>query len=1357
MNPPEDKNLETPESPSEDPPPKKLTPKKKPRPKRSIIGWVLRWGFYSLLLVILLLIGIAWGLKYFPWNQYRATIESTLTEKLNVPVKVGGILIDLPEGIHLQNVSFGDRPILFSVNELILDYDLKELFKGKLIIDHIKIDSPQVNLVSENGNWNFQPILDALETSNEPDETEPASGPISNEPSLIPFRLDLQKLEINNIRASTKIDDKLEAIISGISLLAEGQFNPENINAKINFLWQPSTNTQQSYNLFYRTTDPKEVYLRTLITTDLNLTAHGIQEGSLSGVFSLNNNFFKLGQVFPSPQIAGKLETSLNLKNETFQLADLILNIGKENSIKASGSAENILEDPKFTINLIRTRFNLEELVTLAKDFLPPLKAQGTLEINDLEANGRLKNNQIERLRLPQGEIIINKVFAEYPELNANIKNLSSKIKLNNLILKELQPKEVDAIVDIFLDEGQLGSEYRVHGLNQNLILHAEGAKLSEGNIKFHTQLQQSYVDFPEIGIIQTPLKLDGEISGNLQSGDLPKINIDLALDESLKYTVNASLKNFGKNGFTINNFLKLNFNQIAHMVPEKVFKSVGIQMLSGTSSIQTVAKGIFNENFFPSKANTQNIIKLENIETKLLNPNLKAKGLNFYLSLPAIIKHKKGIKIPELDIKGNWKQMEALDNWILGSMQLATHLKTDQFISYEGKFSPINIQHQLMAQIDNISSIEPQANISDFNIDLSTESKVISQKEFRDINLKGKISASKTQTLKKVKTGSLETNFDVKATDQNFTKSHAKTFISILSPELKQKDFNFKLDRINLQTQSQQNLKTGEVRASLINLDMLDLLHLEAKGHIKKWGDWFAINSTLSNTNIKNLYSLIPSQFKEGLEGLNVTGTLGITLIGEGRRPNEAEIKSLNFPLMLETKANLNDLRIEWPEQGLKVDSFNASTHLRSKNNQTQLKGNIDFGKVFKDGLPDNRPLEPNFKFDYLLDKWDRLEIRETQLNMDSKELDLKLNGQIEGLGNFVRGKLAPSFPEIIKAVDFALQGTTSVNAETLSPWLSGFKGKGQLNSKFNTNLIAGKNIQLNGQIDFNHLTASYKKSTSIEELHGKFFLSKNLFLDKSLLRIPSKSFSVSQKGFFRQLRDFSNFKNIVKIKSIKIGNHKISDIKLDLFYKDNRFFIENFLMKALGASIGGNLFLTQTKEGPELSFSSEFAGIDFNSLSKKSEFKKSKDSKMDGNLHLDFKIGQADSKNRVNLDQLSSKINITRIGREVLDRVLIFIDPEESKPAIVDTRSKLKLASPKKVSIELENGNISVAVWLYNKLLGGIIKAPELKRVPITRLKPFRDFAENLQALKKFQSALQYLSAKGISFDEQGNIAVY
>ena len=63
------------------------------------------------------------------------------------------------------------------------------------------------------------------------------------------------------------------------------------------------------------------------------------------------------------------------------------------------------------------------------------------------------------------------------------------------------------------------------------------------------------------------------------------------------------------------------------------------------------------------------------------------------------------------------------------------------------------------------------------------------------------------------------------------------------------------------------------------------------------------------------------------------------------------------------------------------------------------------------------------------------------------------------------------------------------------------------------------------------------------------------------------------------------------------------------------------------------------------------------------------------------------------VSLNKLLLKKEITKIGTKTLDRLLLFIDPEESKPAIVNTRAKLKFATPHRLLIYLEHGNLSPA----------------------------------------------------------------
>jgi len=200
---------------------------------------------------------------------------------------------------------------------------------------------------------------------------------------------------------------------------------------------------------------------------------------------------------------------------------------------------------------------------------------------------------------------------------------------------------------------------------------------------------------------------------------------------------------------------------------------------------------------------------------------------------------------------------------------------------------------------------------------------------------------------------------------------------------------------------------------------------------------------------------------------------------------------------------------------------------------------------------------------------------------------------------------------------------------------------------------------------------------------------------------------------------------------------------------FKDNRLMAEKFIFDVLGGTVAGNLFLIQDRQGPVLKFSTEFAGIDSSKLLAIPVEKKI-DAKVDGNLQVELEIKTGSEGQPVSLDQLSVKIAITRIGIETLDRLLLFIDPEESKPAIMDTRAKLKLATPHRVEVSLENGNLNVEAWLKSDLLG-IFKAPELKRVPIAALKRFNTIHEHLQALKDLQQISNYLSARGLEFKDE------
>jgi len=294
-----------------------------------------------------------------------------------------------------------------------------------------------------------------------------------------------------------------------------------------------------------------------------------------------------------------------------------------------------------------------------------------------------------------------------------------------------------------------------------------------------------------------------------------------------------------------------------------------------------------------------------------------------------------------------------------------------------------------------------------------------------------------------------------------------------------------------------------------------------------------------------------------------------------------------------------------------------------------------------------------------------------------------------------------------------------------------------------------------LNGSVGFNKFSLRLPSGIALNNLSGTFPYTKTLNLDLGRMKDKSIGFSPAQKKFFTPLRNFSRYKNIIRADSLEVNGQALKDIGLDVVFKDNRLMTEKFIFDVLGGTVAGNLFLIQNKQGPVIKFSTEFTGVDSSKLLA-IETDESIDSQVDGNLQVELKIQTGSENQPVSLDQLSVKIAITRIGAQTLDRLLLFLDPEESKPAIMDTRAKLKLATPHRVKIALKNGNLNVEAWLKSDLLG-TIKAPELKRVPVAGLKRFNTIHEKLQALKSLKQISRYLSARGLQFEEEKMILHY
>ena len=575
-------------------------------------------------------------------------------------------------------------------------------------------------------------------------------------------------------------------------------------------------------------------------------------------------------------------------------------------------------------------------------------------------------------------------------------------------------------------------------------------------------------------------------------------------------------------------------------------------------------------------------------------------------------------------------------------------------------------------------------------------------------------------------------------------------------------------LESVKLETLSRQNLKEGKVNIDTLILQSPDLVNAKFKAALKKWGKVFEIDGKIDNLQLGTLWDRLPVAFKADLENLETGGTLGITMQAKGNLPdntkNDDKPKSPplwiqllvpantgeNAPVEIETEIQLNNGFFKYPGEKIHAKSLSTKTKLIFKKGQGELTGNFT-GNL--EGLTEN-PLNPKFDFHYALNNLNTLKIKQHHLDLMDGIVKHSLTGNLKGLKPFITGQRPIRINDLLSrintqftntnTIDISQAGTTSSEA-----LFGGVKAQGIIESKIKLHQSAGKTLSLGGNLGFDKFGLYLPSGITLKNLTGTFPFSKSLLLDSGRAKEKSVVFFPAQKKFFTSLRDFSLYKNIIRADALEVKGQTLKNIGLDVVFKDNRLMAENFIFDVLGGSVGGNLFLTQDHQGPVIKFSTEFAGIDSSKLLALPMAKKI-DSEVDGNMQVKLNINTGSEDQPVSLGQLSVKIAITRIGSQTLDRLLLFIDPDESKPAIMDTRAKLKLATPHQVMISLENGNLNVEAWLKSDLLG-IFKAPELKRIPIAALKRFNTIHEQLQALKDLQQISNYLSARGLQLEQE------
>ena len=207
--------------------PQKTEAKKTPPKKR--IGFLrLTLDFVGLVILLIAAAGTLIEL-YLPREELRILAQKQLTKTLNIPVSIGRLNFSFLRGLELSQLNVGKGGSFFYAKSVVLDYDLTKLLRGKFILNEAAIDYPDIKLISQNGIWNFQPLLELGKAQKK--QAPPSKGSAGLPP--IPIAAVLNELRVKNLRLLLNQDNDLVARLNGLSVKATGNFNLDKIRADL--------------------------------------------------------------------------------------------------------------------------------------------------------------------------------------------------------------------------------------------------------------------------------------------------------------------------------------------------------------------------------------------------------------------------------------------------------------------------------------------------------------------------------------------------------------------------------------------------------------------------------------------------------------------------------------------------------------------------------------------------------------------------------------------------------------------------------------------------------------------------------------------------------------------------------------------------------------------------------------------------------------------------------------------------------------------------------------------------------------------------------------------------------------------
>ncbi|HBP86752.1 MAG TPA: hypothetical protein DD706_03530 [Nitrospiraceae bacterium] len=553
-------------------------------------------------------------------------------------------------------------------------------------------------------------------------------------------------------------------------------------------------------------------------------------------------------------------------------------------------------------------------------------------------------------------------------------------------------------------------------------------------------------------------------------------------------------------------------------------------------------------------------------------------------------------------------------------------------------------------------------------------------------------------------------------------------------------------LPSLRLSSTTKEDVFKKDYLLESLRLTSEEILDMGVKARFKQASQQFDVDLQMPLFHVGNLLQQLSGPLMKGVAEINPKGRMSLALRTAGRVPQEADLRQLTLPLGLHGKVTLRDL--EGAVAGYQVQGgFGTMTMAYSPQAtpQTQLTTDVTLKRI---QLPDTLPIRElaDTSLHVSLLSPDLNEVQIDPIHVTSKGVDLSLKGTVVGLRE-VLSATSPRGTQLAKL--FAqLQARLGLEVEPFQEALQplGIKGNGK--ALVTLSMLKKEQGSLDASVEIGAETLSLTRDgTELHDLNGGIQLRKSLaWKPDGLLSPPKRPFQPSDR--IAQLKSFSRKGQTLTIERLQIGPFTVQNFSTNLAFEQQSLKMQNLAMNVLGGGIGGNVIIAA--EHPlRLSAGLEVANLDANELI-------TTDSKITGDSNIAATIGLTtllqDATGAVDLSRLECNIHITHIGKEALDRLLVFLDPEGSNPTLSNVRAQLKFANPSRVTVEVGRGQLSLTIHFQ----GSLVPTITLERIPIAKMKNIEKLTAAIPDWADLAKVLELIGAETYSFTPEGEIVL-